>query len=155
MVISKVFFRYHHSPWPPCPHCKSKLLYKISIDYLKLGTMEESHIYVNLFLWRIPRIYICYGPDRGAIWYKYKNTEQIYFRFLLNTRIPCIHLLKMLAIFGKMYRNVQCNTATKNWKICKKILGCAKFDWTFQWSSFVRHVTEKDWPIFHFIHSCD
>lgn len=54
----------------------SKMVYttsktKMTIYYLKLGAMEESHIYVNPFLWRIRRIYICHGPDPAKIWYKY------------------------------------------------------------------------------------
>ena len=54
----------------------SKMVYttsktKMTIYYLKLGAMEESHIYVNPFLWRIRRIYICHGPDPTKIWYKY------------------------------------------------------------------------------------
>ena len=53
----------------------SKMVYttsktKMTIYNLKLGAMVESHIYVNPFLWRIRRIYICHGPDPAKIWYK-------------------------------------------------------------------------------------
>ena len=57
-----------------------KSCFKITMDYLKLGTMEESHIYVNLFLWRIPRIYICYGPNQPRFdtnIEKYETTQSV------------------------------------------------------------------------------
>ena len=34
---------------------------------------------------------------------------------------------------AQMYRNIKCNTAAIDWNICKKLLGCAKFDCTIQW----------------------
>ena len=57
-----------------------KSCFKITMDYLKLGTIEESHIYVNLFLWRIPRIYICYGPNQPRFdtnIEKYETTQSL------------------------------------------------------------------------------
>ena len=42
--------------------------------------MEESHIYVNLFLWMIPRIYICYGPNQPRFdtnIEKYETTQSL------------------------------------------------------------------------------